>query len=651
MLSSGDAARDNHFLPCRQPARRERLQFEELETRNLRSGDGLTLDVAAGADTAALAAVMAETQVTAMGTHFTSPVGYTPAQIAAAYGFNQIKFGNTIGDGAGQTIAIVDAYDDPNIASDLQTFDKQFGLSTPKFTEVKQTLNGQGPITDPDWSMEISLDVEWAHAMAPGANIELIEANTPSLGNLLTCVQYAASQPGVSVVSMSWGASEFSSETNYNNYFSTPAGHTGVSFVASSGDNGAGALWPAISTNVLSVGGTTLSLNKNGTYSSESAWSGSGGGPSQYQSEASYERGVQTTGKQMDPDVAYDANPNSGFAVYDSTPDQGYSGWLEVGGTSAGAPQWSALVAIANQGRTLAHQNTLTNAAAAVFSISANDFHDISSGNDGGHSATKGYDEVTGLGTPQSNLVVQGLLGVTSTQQTYTSVTASSTSGSSSSASHKFEVAGFDDSTSMLVIGVAFTETQEISPTSMAGPATAQVGQAAGSVSASGRLVTPPAFASTGAAVAATRSSGDDQSTTANESDSFDSTPATSGDAPVAIIGVTPADGGRISTAEAAGLAAFVGEKSFTRFDASFADETEWLSEPWSDRQPMEGATISLGDSASDPSAGADDAEAQQIAEVLLAVGAVLTSVRSGDGRGNQPAADDTSKCRVEMAD
>ena len=180
--------------------------------------------------------------------------------------------------------------------------------------------------------------------MAPGANIELIEANSASLSNLLTCVQYAASRPGVSVVSMSWGASEFSSEAQLRQLLHHAAGHTGVSFVASSGDSGAGALWPAISTNVLSVGGTTLTLEKRQPTRSETAWSDSGGGTSQYEKEASYEKGVNTTGHQMDPDVSYDANPNTGFAVYDSYGYSGYRGWLEVGGTSAvrrnGRPWW-----------------------------------------------------------------------------------------------------------------------------------------------------------------------------------------------------------------------------------------------------------------------------------------------------------------------
>ena len=249
------------------------------------------------------------------------------------------------------------------------------------------------------------------------------------------------------------------------------------------------------------MGGTTLTLNKNGTYGSETAWSGSGGGASQYQSEASYEKGVQTTGKQMDPDVAYDANPNTGFAVYDSVAYDGYSGWLEVGGTSAGAPQWSALVAIANQGRVLDHENTLTNAAAAVFAISSSDFHDITSGSDGGHSATKGYDEVTGLGTPQANLVAQGLLGVTAAQQTYTSIAAS---GSVGCVEQRHQQSRSRRVRRFLVVARRWASClprpRRTLPASSTGPAASLVGSTAGGLSAGGRLATPQGLGSTIAA-------------------------------------------------------------------------------------------------------------------------------------------------------
>ena len=170
--------------------------------------------------------------------------------------------------GAGQTIAIVDAYDDPTIATDLQTFDAQFGLPNPTFTKVNQTGGTQYPPTDPNWVIEIALDVEWAHAMAPGANILLVEANSDQLSDLLTAVNYASSQPGVSVVSMSWGCSEFAQETQLDSYFTTPAGHQGVTFVAATGDNAAPASWPATSPNVVAVGGTSLkTLDSDGNVS------------------------------------------------------------------------------------------------------------------------------------------------------------------------------------------------------------------------------------------------------------------------------------------------------------------------------------------------------------------------------------------------
>src|SRR5262249_28286556 len=157
-----------------------------------------------------------------------------------------------------------------------------FGLPDPVFT--KATPQGQ-PAFDAGWAGEIALDVEWAHAIAPGANILLVEARSSSLTDLLNAVKYAASQPGVSAPSMSWGAGEFAGETVYDSVFTQP----GVTYVAAAGDNGAwgGAEWPASSPNVLSVGGSTLTLSSTGTYLGETAWSsyspwqyGSGGGAS-----------------------------------------------------------------------------------------------------------------------------------------------------------------------------------------------------------------------------------------------------------------------------------------------------------------------------------------------------------------------------------
>ena len=242
--------------------------------------------------------------------------------------------GSITGNGAGQTIAIVDAYNDPNIASDLATFDAKFGLPAANLKVVGETGSTKLPTTDAGWSLEISLDVEWAHAIAPGANIVLVEATSASFSDLLTAVSYAANYSGVSVVSMSWGSNEFNGETSYDSYFTSPAGHTGVTFVASSGDSGVTS-WPSVSSNVLAVGGTTLTLTSSGGYAGETAWSDSGGGVSKYESLPGYQKmiGVSATGR-VTPDVSYDANPSSGFLVYDSVPGNGSTGWINVGGTA-----------------------------------------------------------------------------------------------------------------------------------------------------------------------------------------------------------------------------------------------------------------------------------------------------------------------------
>ena len=327
---------------------------------------------------------------------------YSPAQVRAAYGFNQSTL-----TGAGQTIAIVDAYNDPTIQSDLATFDKQFGLPAAQLTVSEQYNGTTPPAYNASWATEIALDVEWAHAIAPGAKILLVEANSASLQSLLAGVNYARSQPGVSVVSMSWGTADFNGEGTFDSYFTTPAGHTGVTFVASSGDSGAGASWPAISDNVLAVGGTQLTLNANGTYGSETAWSGSGGGYSLYETEGSYERSVQSTGKQSDPSVAYDASPTTGFYVYDSS--SGHGTWLAVGGTSAGAPQWSGLLALVNQGRAQVGQAPLYNTLSAIYALPSTDFHDITTGSNG-TAAKAGYDVVTGRGSPIANLIIPALI-------------------------------------------------------------------------------------------------------------------------------------------------------------------------------------------------------------------------------------------------
>jgi hypothetical protein len=374
----------------------------------------------------------------------TVPAGaFTPAQIQQAYGFNAVSFGGVHGDGTGQTIAIVDAQDDPNIQSDLNAFDAQFGLPATTVTRVNQAGGTTYPATDSTggWELEVALDVEWAHAMAPGAKLLLVEANSSSDSDLLAGVDYASAH--ANVVSMSWGGSEFSGENSaaYENHFV----RAGVTFVASSGDSGAPVSWPAASPNVLAVGGTALTLGSGNSYASESGWSGSGGGPSAFETQPSYQTGVvsQTTTGRANPDVAYNASPSTGFAVYDSFNYQGNSyGWITIGGTSAGAPQWAALLAVADQGRALGSQPALdsTNSQEVSTTLYKNavpgEFHDVTGGTSTGspnYTAGPGYDYVTGLGSPVANLVVQSLDGTVSapadklTIASPTSVTAGTT--------------------------------------------------------------------------------------------------------------------------------------------------------------------------------------------------------------------------------
>jgi len=360
------------------------------------------------------------TGTTAYGS--TGPTGLSPAAIRHAYGFDQVSFNGTAGTGAGTTIAIVDAYDDPTIASDLHAFDLQFGLADPTFTKVNQTGGSAMPAASTGWAGEISLDVEWAHAVAPGATILLVEANSASYTDLMSAVDYAAEQTGVVAVSMSFGGGEFSGETSLDSNFLTPTGHTGVAFIASSGDSGAPISYPAASPNVLSVGGTTLTLDSSGNYVSETGWSGSGGGISAYENQPAYQNGVvtQSTTKRTNPDVSYDADPNTGFSVYQTYGNSSSAPWLQYGGTSDAAPQWAALVAIADQGRALAGEAAVSSATLlpAIYGLSASDFHDVTSGTSGGspnYSAGPGYDLVTGRGSPIANKVIADLVGSGST--------------------------------------------------------------------------------------------------------------------------------------------------------------------------------------------------------------------------------------------
>jgi len=332
----------------------------------------------------------------------------SPAVLTHAYGLDAITFnaGGQVskGTGSGETIAIVDAFHDPYISADLQAFDQAYGLPNPSFTQVDLA----GSRINSGWAQEEDLDVEWAHAIAPGANIILVEAKSDSTKDLLAAVDVARNEPGVVAVSMSWGGGETSNELSLNSHFATPAGHTGITFVTSSGDQGAfgGAEWPAVSTRVLGVGGTTLLVDSVGNYLGESPWSGTSGGYSHYVSEPAYQRNVQGSGRRSTPDVAFNADPNTGVAVYNTDPAIGLGAWVQVGGTSVGSPAWAAIIAIADQERAAAGNSSLdgaTQTLPTLYNLPASDFHKV------------GSLTTAGLGTPNGASLVNDLAASTFT--------------------------------------------------------------------------------------------------------------------------------------------------------------------------------------------------------------------------------------------
>src|SRR5271169_3459345 len=341
-----------------------------------------------------------ESSAAVSGPPFAGYLFETPASLACIYNLIPESAGcnpNTVTavpTGGSAAIAIVDAYDDPGAAKDLAKFSKQFGLPPANFQVVFAT--GSRPYNDPGWEIEESLDVQWAHAMAPTAKLYLVEAASNSFYDLLTAETVAASivaNEGGGVVSNSWGGSEFVDETAYDSFFSYP----GVVYVASAGD-GPGVLYPSASPYVVAVGGTTLSRSANGAYIFESAWNSTGGGLSQYESVPSYQKGVtKVVGTQRGvPDVSAEADPNSGVWVLDS----GNGGWYIVGGTSASSPIWAGIVSAAG--------NNSGSSAAELTTIYKNrgnkqDFNDIKSGVCGpwnGNLTQPGYDLCTGVGSP-----------------------------------------------------------------------------------------------------------------------------------------------------------------------------------------------------------------------------------------------------------
>ena len=291
--------------------------------------------------------------ILSLGTESAAPSSIleTPASIACIYKLVTPVTGCPIGTtyltptGGSGAIAIVDAYDDPNAASDLAVFSNEFGLPAANFSVVY--ASGSRPSQDPtgQWEFEESLDIEWAHAMAPGAYIYLVEAASTSNSDLFAAVNVASSlvaSAGGGEVSMSFAQNEFSGETSLDGHFGT----NGVLYVASSGDTSFAKEYPAMSPNVVAAGGTNIVRDASGNLSSEQYWADGGGGISQYESRPTYQAGIASiVGTHRGaPDISAVASAQyngatSGVAVYDSIPYNGsVLGWAGAVGTSVSAP-------------------------------------------------------------------------------------------------------------------------------------------------------------------------------------------------------------------------------------------------------------------------------------------------------------------------
>ena len=304
---------------------------------------------------------------------------YTPAQIRAAYQLPAVSAAGVVSTaaaraalGAGQTIYLVDAYNNPNAFADLNNYNARLNL--PSCTNVAIPVTATLPLRaasatagctfsvvyagatsgrtsvapayNAAWAVEIAMDVESAHAIAPLARIILVEATSASLSAIANAIMVANAM-GPGVVSMSFGTCEGAWTTSVDSLFQGK----GMQYTAATGDSGAAVIWPAVSTKVLATGGTSLSFN--GSTRSETVWSGTGGGTSAYTPVPAYQSGMsKTTTKRRVADVSSDSDPYTGQYVGITVPGRAF-GFMSGGGTSIAAPEWAALLAIASAQRAL----------------------------------------------------------------------------------------------------------------------------------------------------------------------------------------------------------------------------------------------------------------------------------------------------------
>jgi subtilase family serine protease len=328
------------------------------------------------------------TDVTPMAT----PSGYGPSDLRSAYKL-------TSAGSSTQTIAIVDAYDDPTAEADLGVYRSQYGLpacttANGCFRKVDQNGGTKYPKVNGGWAQEISLDLDMASAICPNCHLLLVEASSASFANLGAAVNRAAAM-GANVVSNSYGGSD-ASDSSYGSYYN----HPGVAITVSSGDTGYGVQYPASSHYVTAVGGTTMTSGGGTRGWTETVWSGAGSGCSAYNTALSGAATANTgcTNRAV-ADVSAVADPNTGVAVYDSTAYQGRSGWLVFGGTSVAAPIIAGVYALAGNEASIDNNYPYTHSGSS-------NFFDVTSGSNGTCPTTRwcnagpGWDGPTGVGTP-----------------------------------------------------------------------------------------------------------------------------------------------------------------------------------------------------------------------------------------------------------
>jgi len=352
------------------------------------------------------------------GPPFTGYAFETPASLACIYGLVTAVAGcnpntfKTNPSGGSKAIGIVDAFDYPTAMTDLNKFSAQFGLPAVTSANFKVVFAGgtggcagSDPGNDPGWEGEQALDIEMAHAMAPSAKIFLVEAASSLFSDLMVaedCATKLVAAAGGGEISNSWGGSEYSTETSNDAHFVK----AGIVYFASTGDS-AGTQWPSVSTNVVAVGGTTLRRVNGGTtfanFIAETAWEDGGGGLSTYEPRPSYQSVLPAASHRLVPDVASNANPNTGVWVYDNNPTNGCC-WYVYGGTSVSSPTWAGIVNRAGHfaASSSAELTTIYNTYNNATNYPA-DYHDITAGfcsfYDGSGAGAK-WDRCTGVGSP-----------------------------------------------------------------------------------------------------------------------------------------------------------------------------------------------------------------------------------------------------------